>query len=428
MRPRWFAEALGLVLVCSAVGCGEGVDDDFEQAQDELLRKTDSTSAWSYFGLLPELESPQLIVSLAGHTVRVTGRLPLGFNGPLPFYALWEPDPTTAGRMVVHVVYPIATVNAGGVTSDGLPARNPEPDEYSVCGGNVAHASNDVGSFGGFPFIEYVCRHRDQDGRVRSGIAFHGPITSELREDTEYWSLRRGPVSHACNRMLGEHVLELARLIGFGVGARSTPVRVIADFDRYRGKKVDVDYAATGWLRPPASESFIFPTWQAVSARPDGTAALEFPRWACETSRCGSMPPNARDWETGGLSVGEIACPSAYSLEAIGRGAICVSGDGLHAWGPFTQAMTDACRATGGGRGCGSDRWAASFARRIRGDGVCPLGARFDALTGYCAEGNNAFGPFPESLIERCLDAGGRAACRSARWNRGFLARLMGRI
>ncbi|MDB4937002.1 MAG: hypothetical protein JWP87_3974 [Labilithrix sp.] len=290
-----------IAMMVASVGCAADATDApdegaVEQSEDDLLKKTGATSSWSYRGLMPALESPQLTVSLKGHTVHVAGFLPASFTGRLPFYAKTE---TVGSRTKVHLAYPIATVDPNGTLPSGVRTRNPEPYAYSVCGGDNFHATNTTGAFGGFPFIEYICNHRDADGRVRSGIAFHGPITSRTVSGTQYWSLTRGPVSHACNRMLGEHVLELAHVIGFDRGKRGTPVSVIAGFDQLQGKVVDVDYPATGWTRASASESVVFPTWQAVKQRADGTSALDFPQWACETSRCASMPANARDPYTG---------------------------------------------------------------------------------------------------------------------------------
>jgi hypothetical protein len=285
-----------LAVSLASIGCvadaadGESVD----QGEEDLLKKTGPTSNWSYRGLMPRLDAPELTVSLQGHTVHVTGLLPTTFTGRLPFYAMTEP---AGARTRVHLAYPIATVDPYGHLPDGTPTRNPEPFTYTICGGDNFHATNAKGDFGGFPFIEYVCWHRDFDGRVRSGIAFHGPISTKQASGATYWTLRRGPVSHACNRMLGEHVLELAHVIGFDRGARGTKVKVIAELDRFAGKPLDVDYPATGWTRPEGA--FVFPIWQAVKQRPDGSTQLDFPQWACETSRCPSMPPNARDPYTG---------------------------------------------------------------------------------------------------------------------------------
>lgn len=287
--------ALSLSVVACHTETSDGGDTPSNQDSD-LLKKTGPTSNWSYFGLLPKLDAPELVVSLKGHTVHVTGLLPADVAGPMPFYAKTAVD---GGRTRVHLAYPIATVDPNGRLDDGRPTRNPEPFDYNVCGGDNFHATNDFGAFGGFPFIEYVCNHRDADGRVRGGIAFHGPITSTSVDGATYWSLLRGPVSHACNRMLGEHVLELAHVIGFDRGARNTKVKVIADFDRLDGKIIDVDYPATGWTRPNADEATVFPIWQAVKLDARGSTEIDFPEWACETSRCASMPPNARDPFTG---------------------------------------------------------------------------------------------------------------------------------
>lgn len=283
-------------LAFAAAACATTDGDDSasdpttEMGEEELLKYTGKTSSWTYAGIMPTLESPRITVSLKGHTAHAQGYLPKTFAGKLPFHAKTE---SVNGRTLVHVVYPIATVDPNGRLPNGLVTRNPEPFSYDVCGGSNFAASNATGAFGGFPFIEYVCRHKDSDGRVRSGIAFHGPITTS----NGYWSLLRGPVSHACNRMLGEHVLEMSHVIGFDRGNRDIPVEVVADFDELGGKKVDVDYPATGWTRP--GNAVVFPIWQAVGRRADGTTKLDMPKWACETSRCASMPANARDPYTG---------------------------------------------------------------------------------------------------------------------------------
>jgi hypothetical protein len=297
MQLKFGLFLLAAVSVMATAGCAadtSGEGDGYGQDDEDLLKKTGPTSSWSYRGLMPRLDSPSAVVSLQGHTVHVTGLLPTSFTGKLPFYAKTE---VFGSRTKVHLVYPIATVDPNGHFEDGTPTRNPEPFTYSVCGGDNFHATNTKGDFGGFPFIEYICGHRDADGRYRSGIAFHGPITSVGIGSASYWTLRRGPVSHACNRMLGEHVLELAHVIGFDQGKFGMPVKVISGFDTFQGNTLDVDYPSTGWTRP--RNATVFPIWQAVKLGPDGSTKLDFPQWACETSRCPSMPPNARDPYTG---------------------------------------------------------------------------------------------------------------------------------
>ncbi|HEY8077825.1 MAG TPA: L,D-transpeptidase, partial [Labilithrix sp.] len=242
-----FALSAILAVLATAPACSSDPGETVDQGEDDLLKKTAATSSWSYHGLVPRLDSPAITVSIAGKTAHVTGLLPTSFTGKLPFHARTE---TVGTRTRVHLAYPIATVDPNGHLPDGTTTRNPEPFTYATCGGDMAHATNAIGDFGGFPFIEYICGHRDADGRVRSGIAFHGPISDSHFGGADYWVLRRGAVSHACNRMLGEHVLELAHAIGFDAGARGTPVKVIADFDTLAGQPLDVDYPATGWTRP----------------------------------------------------------------------------------------------------------------------------------------------------------------------------------
>ncbi len=294
MLHRFFlASALALTAACTSSSHDDAAtgNDDPARSDEELIKSTGPTSHWTYAGLVPTLESPRVTVSIKGHTAHAEGLLPRSFIGKLPFHAKTE---QVGDRTRVHVVYPIATVNPNGTLPNSTTkTRNPEPYVYDVCGGDNFHATNATGAFGGFPFIEYVCSHKDHDGRVRSGIAFHGPITTS----NGYWSLLRGPVSHACNRMLGEHVLELAHVIGFDRGNMDIPVEVVADFDELDGQKIDVDYPATGWTRP--SDAIVFPIWQAVRLRADGTTQIDMPKWACETSRCATMPANARDPYTG---------------------------------------------------------------------------------------------------------------------------------
>lgn len=129
-----------------------------------------------------------------------------------------------------------------------------------------------------------------------------------------------------------------------------------------------------------------------------------------------------------GPPFGEIACPSGYALTGVGTegGQYCT--DGTNVWGPFTQKMVSKCRAWGGGDACDSQRWSKPLFLGARGTALCMDGASYDALTWYCTEGEDAFGPFPPALVDKCIQwGGGETACRSARWNRGFLAEILGR-
>ncbi|MDO9015289.1 MAG: hypothetical protein Q8S73_37230 [Deltaproteobacteria bacterium] len=304
------ALAWACLAVVALVGCGspdpteaenDGLDTGGLDFSTEEIRSTGSPP-WVYGGSLPLLVSPKVVVSQSGHTVRVTGDLPEAWSGVVPYYASVE---MTGARRVLTVVYPIATGASASLDSaartfntvSGIPFR-PNGMAYPTTGPAYV-------TWGGFPFVAY-----------NGGIAFHGPIsytTSTAGGERVYdWYLQRGPVSHGCNRMQGEHVVEFAHLIGFDmhntwganvrVGRRAT-VQVIRDYDRLStGEAVDVDYPRWTGARAPTGPTRVFPTWNAD----------EMPRLVCADNRatrrsntrvpdgfCDYMPSNGRDLATG---------------------------------------------------------------------------------------------------------------------------------
>ena len=139
-----------------------------------------------------------ITASIAGSTARVTGYAPQGFTGPLPYYAQSSQDDTGT---LITVVYPIATAAIGTKNPDGTPVMN-RPGTYPNLVVTPFKTEGSPSEWGGFPYMEYNHVHED---------AFHGPISYPVAEQ---WQLRRGPVSHGCSRMQGEHAVELANLIG----------------------------------------------------------------------------------------------------------------------------------------------------------------------------------------------------------------------
>jgi hypothetical protein len=234
---------------------------------------------WVYSGLIPKLSDVQLKVSMRGHTVRVIGFAPPGFSQTLPDYAISD---EIEGKKRIMVVYPIATVDKSRPRDDGSPARNADVGLYK----NVTVfpynpfgiGSNKTTPWGGFPYIEYE--------RSRN-IAFHGPIT----RSGGLWKLLRGPVSHACNRMQGEHVTELAHILGVPMNRRwsasdERPVTATVEvlphnqYDKivggkFDGKFVDVEYAGlSSDIRVSNSSPVstkVFATWNG----------LQHPEWIC---------------------------------------------------------------------------------------------------------------------------------------------------
>lgn len=262
---------------CLAASSGEHAIDE-EGPSDEIddeLRNTEKTgkpsSQWIYSGLLPALDDPSVDVSLSAHTVRVTGLLPVGWSGTLPFYV--NRGPVVGGQQSIFVVYPVAT---GAI--DPVTGRAPAgPGVYAGLRISPFVPTTSKAAWGGFPFMAY---HR---GR---GLAFHGPITSvpggDDPRDLE-WRLKRGPVSHGCQRMQGEHVVEMAHLLGVDmtrphrsselVNDTTFKVTIKSGFDTAPdGKLVDVDYPAlTGVKRPKGTSAKVYPTWDS----------RDFPNWVC---------------------------------------------------------------------------------------------------------------------------------------------------
>lgn len=270
-----------------ATGCvaETGTDDGAQAAQDELAAKADAE--WFYSGALPALEQPKITVSLRGNTAHLTGLLPVGVTLPqLPHVKV----KAEGARTRVDVVYPIATARAGKSNSrPGLYnfyyAKPYRPDGAAFTPAEGQHFV----PWGGFPFVAY-----------NNGIAFHGPITSTdnvAPGNLDVWVLKRGAVSGGCNRMMGEHVVELTHAIGISMrtayraNAGFTPktpatVSVIADYDTYGDKYIDVDYPTdTGVVRP---------------GKVYGDAKVEmFGSWVASEMPNGKDLPPSMKWEAG---------------------------------------------------------------------------------------------------------------------------------
>ena len=264
---RWaLVSLLSLVAACSA--SADSTEDGADATEDELRKG--AAEQWVYGGTLPHLEEPSITVSLSAHTARVSGYLPDGWSTPLPYYV----DEVQEGdRTKIAVVYPIAT---------GAEV-NSQPKAYTITQASPWVPTNDHATWGGFPFIPY-----------NRGIAFHGPITSVDGQ----WKLLRGPVSHGCNRMQGEHVVELASLIGVdmtttvftgtGVTGLDTPVTVLRDTaDTWNGHSVDVDYPVQAGVTRPTKNVQMFKSWSA-----DDLATFVCPLNKKDVAGTKVIPPN----------------------------------------------------------------------------------------------------------------------------------------
>ncbi|MDY7022147.1 MAG: hypothetical protein SWJ54_12435, partial [Cyanobacteriota bacterium] len=99
--------------------------------------------------------------------------------------------------------------------------------------------------------------------------------------------------------------------------------------------------------------------------------------------------------------------------------------DGETAFGPITQRMIEKCTDWGGGSSCNKTKWSETLFLKAYGNQRCPDGSRFNSVTGFCVEGRNTIGPFPQTLIAACQDADGGKSCQSQRWNSGFFYQLL---
>jgi hypothetical protein len=298
------------LFVVSSMGCGApdtmadddiGLDEPGLNFSSEQIRSVGSPP-WVYAGSLPVLINPKVVVSQAGHTARVTGDVPSNWYGSVPYYATVE---TLGARRVLTVVYPIATGASAALDAQERTFAGVEGIPFRPNGIARPTTGPVFVTWGGFPFVAYS-----------GGIAFHGPITHTTStsngEQVFDWYLQRGPVSHGCNRMQGEHVVEFAHLIGFHMRntwqanariAKRVTVQIMRGYDRLpSGEAVDVDYPRWAGAVAPTGPRRIFPTWNAE----------EMPRLVCADMRatrtinsqiadnfCDFMPANSRDLVTG---------------------------------------------------------------------------------------------------------------------------------
>jgi hypothetical protein len=259
MSNKLLFAAFTALLATASLGC----EEEAATADDAFLKNVEKTGGksqkWIYEGWLPRLDEAAIVVSLKGHTARVTGLLPEGFEGQLPFYARTKAE--TSGRTRLTVVYPIAT-GAVDPSTGKAPAG---PGHYKSLFAVPFTPTTDKAAWGGFPFMKY---------HYSRGLAFHGPITSTRNADTGDWEwiLKRGPVSHGCNRMAGEHVVELAHVLGMDMSEPhpsgetaelKVSVDVITEWDTHEGKFVDVAYPAMSAVKLPTTNADVFPTWDS---------------------------------------------------------------------------------------------------------------------------------------------------------------------
>lgn len=87
------------------------------------------------------------------------------------------------------------------------------------------------------------------------------------------------------------------------------------------------------------------------------------------------------------------------------------------ALGPFTKKMVELCKSEGPKDiDCDAVQLPAESALKWRGTEVCPAGA-VALPNGFCAEGNEIYGPFVHERVDVCKEYRGGPACESNRWS-----------
>lgn len=278
-----FALAGSLVACSAETDTGPTAGDDEGAVIPNIETLTGKSVQWVYSGPLPSLESPKVEVSIPASVALVTGLLPEGYDlAKLPPYA--RTRRTEAGRTELAIGYPVATAATDKINPErNAPYRNWPGDNktlYSIpfTPSVKDSANSDATMWGGFPFIKYSS----------VGHALHGPIdVAPEEEGGQVWKLKRAPVSKGCNRMAGEHIVELAHLIGTDMATKNwaentvlrtagkdgvgVPVLVREAQISWNGKAVDSDYPVhPGYearvKRPAAAEANVFPAWDASAA------------------------------------------------------------------------------------------------------------------------------------------------------------------
>jgi hypothetical protein len=168
---------------------GEGVAFDEHNPRGDLHGKEDAPPTYEVPDDLPELERPEIIVSLATKTVHL-------FDRATGFSAVYPAGPGVLGS------------SGRSITPTGFFTSGPDPDDawYYV---ERRYAPD---YFGGFPFLRLTALN--SKGQHTYGL--HGPITytcpsggSSCSLTERQWFLVQDYVSHGCVRMEAEDVVEL---------------------------------------------------------------------------------------------------------------------------------------------------------------------------------------------------------------------------
>ncbi len=125
------------------------------------------------------------------------------------------------------------------------------------------------------------------------------------------------------------------------------------------------------------------------------------------------------------------ATPSAsYGFHCVDE----VNNTAQNVFGPFSSAMVETCWQMGMGDACYLNRWAPSVYSAVinasdlntpdqpdeptdpeppqqSGYPLCPVGSTWDKTLGFCASATHGYGPFPQAMVDGCVNSDGGPAC-----------------
>jgi hypothetical protein len=85
--------------------------------------------------------------------------------------------------------------------------------------------------------------------------------------------------------------------------------------------------------------------------------------------------------------------------------------------GPFPRKMVEECERRGAAF-CKDAYWTKTFAHDLRGTEYCPPGTTLDEALGVCTDGDLAYGPFSQAMIDFCRTHGGGPECFAMEWRK----------
>lgn len=235
--------------------CKKLIDSDSDV---KIMRASGkSTPGYIYKGPMPRMRNVEIYVSTKSNTMRVIG-YPTDANA-----AAQTPWLNRASDGRYFVVYPVGTARSGKTNADVSGAKTFKFTQIRPRRSQSVYEGKPTDQHG-LPFLNY-----------QGSIAIHGPA-SLMKNYSQWMKLSRGDVSAGCTRMEGEHVIELAHIVGIDMSKyysvdSSIPsstanrnlsgIKIFNNWDMIDGTIVDSVFAPVN--RTGTAGVKWYPTWDA---------------------------------------------------------------------------------------------------------------------------------------------------------------------